>query len=172
MQGSAGGCMGARGCKGEQGDTRGCKGMKGEAVGCIRLQGGTREMQGYVRGCYGDVGRCRVHPLAYCMYCTPLHTACTAPCTVHSAFQGGGFKPAVAKPAAAKAPASKADYSRPRQTIADQGRQKHFDVRGATSPLHLCYLKHFRKTPSRLAHDFANWLLFLTFIMTVCQIKI
>ena len=33
-----------------------------------------------------------------------------------------GAKPAAAKPAAAKPAASKADYSRPRQTIADQGR--------------------------------------------------
>ena len=32
-----------------------------------------------------------------------------------------GAKPAAAKPAAAKPAASKADYSRPRQTIADQG---------------------------------------------------
>ena len=44
-----------------------------------------------------------------------------------------GAKPAAAKPAAAKPAASKADYSRPRQTIADQGRPKHSDIRGATS---------------------------------------
>ena len=44
-----------------------------------------------------------------------------------------GVKPAAAKPAA-----SKADYSRPRQTIADHGRPKHSEIRGATaSPMPL-----------------------------------
>ena len=46
------------------------------------------------------------------------HLAHPTSCILHCR----GAKPALAKPAAAKPAASKADYSRPRQTIADQGR--------------------------------------------------
>ena len=63
------------------------------ASGCRGVQGRCRGMQWDAIGMQGDAG------------CIPLHPA------------GGG------KPAAAKPPESKADSSKPRQTIADQGRQ-------------------------------------------------
>ena len=66
-----------------------------------------------------------------------------------------GAKPAAAKPAAAKPAASKADYSRPRQTIADHGRPKHPEIRGATS-ISDAFICSFAKQTSAFCFDFSS----------------